>query len=144
MGKQSTKNRIIEKISEIEEFITQLYNFIPEDINLEDYQNDFKIKAIGERYFEKIIEAVEDLAFLVINHKEFKYPEYEKEVFDILYENKLIREELAKRLKAAKGMRNIIAHQYGEIDDELVFKAISQELEKDVNEFIDLIEKGIE
>lgn len=31
MGKQSTKNRIIEKISEIEEFITQLYNFIPED-----------------------------------------------------------------------------------------------------------------
>ena len=41
-------------------------------------------------------------------------------------------------------MRNIIAHQYGEIDDELVFKAISQELEKDVNEFIDLIEKGIE
>ncbi|MEK6935270.1 MAG: DUF86 domain-containing protein [Nanoarchaeota archaeon] len=111
---------------------------------MEDYQNDFKIKAIGERYFEKIIEAVEDLAFLVINHKEFKYPEYEKEVFDILYENKLIREELAKRLKAAKGMRNIIAHQYGEIDDELVFKAISQELEKDVNEFIDLIEKGIE
>jgi len=37
-------------------------------------------------------------------------------------------------------MRNIIAHEYGEIDDEIVFNAITEELIKDVGEFI----KGIE
>ena len=143
MEKQSIKNRIIEKISEIEKFIIQLYDFVPEDINLENYQNDLKTKAICERYSEKIIEATEDLAFLVVNYKELKYPEYEKEIFDILRENNIISEILAKKLKDAKGIRNIIAHQYGKIDDELIFESVTEQLEKDISEFLNEIEKAI-
>ena len=33
-------------------------------------------------------------------------------------------------------MRNIIAHEYGKIDDKIVFEAITEELERDVKEFI--------
>ena len=33
-------------------------------------------------------------------------------------------------------MRNIIAHEYGKIDDELVFNAITDELIDDMTEFI--------
>ncbi len=95
-----------------------------------------KIKAICERYAEKIIEAVEDLAFLMVNYKELKYPEYEKEIFDILFEEKIISETLAKKLKDAKGMRNVIAHEYGRIDDEIVFETVTEQLIPDVNEFI--------
>ena len=40
-----------------------------------------------------------------------------------------------------RGMRNIIAHQYGTIDDELVYSVISQELYNDVNMFVKLIDK---
>lgn len=141
MENMSIKNRIDEKIAEIENFISQLYKFIPRETNLENYVKDLKTKAICERYFEKIIEAVEDLAFLIINYKKLKYPEYEKEVFDILMNNKIIAENLCKRLKEAKGMRNIIAHEYGKIDDELVFEAITEQLEKDINGFIDVIKK---
>jgi len=39
-------------------------------------------------------------------------------------------------------MRNVISHQYGKVDDELVFEAITQELEKDIKEFIEGIEKS--
>ncbi|MFA7707577.1 MAG: DUF86 domain-containing protein [Candidatus Pacearchaeota archaeon] len=143
MEKQSIKKRINDKTLEIESFREQLSEIIPESIELEDYKKDFKTKAIFERYAEKIIEAIEDLAFLVVNYKGLRYPEFEKEIFDILYENKIISEILAKKLKGAKGMRNIIAHQYGSIDDEIVFVAITEQLGKDVSEFIDLIEKAI-
>ena len=37
-------------------------------------------------------------------------------------------------------MRNFIAHQYGQINDKLVYEAIKQELGKDVKKFISLIE----
>jgi len=36
-------------------------------------------------------------------------------------------------------MRNIIVHEYGKVDDELVFEAISEKLEQDVKEFIKAI-----
>jgi len=141
MVNQSIKGRINEKIEEIDKFLTELYEFIPLNITLEDYKRDLKTKAICERYFEKIIEAIEDLAFLIINYNKLRYPDYEKEVFDILSENKIISEGLSKKLKEAKGMRNILAHEYGKIDDELVFEAVTEQLEKDINEFIDIIEK---
>ena len=42
---------------------------------------------------------------------------------------------LAKKLRDAKGMRNILAHQYGKVEDKIVFNA-TKEIEADVNEFI--------
>lgn len=140
MAESSLRERIEEKISEIEKFVSELYENIPSDMDLEDYKKDIKTKAICERYAEKIIEAIEDLAFLAMNYKKLKFPEYEKEIFDILKNNKIISENLSKRLKDAKGMRNFIAHQYGKIDDEIIFNSITEELNKDVDEFIKSIE----
>ena len=59
---------------------------------------------------------------------------------DILEGENIINKDLAKRLKEARGMRNIIAHQYGKINDEIVFESITSELIKDVGEFLDILE----
>ncbi len=128
------KNRKAEKIEEIEKFLEELGSILP--IDFEEYKNDFKIRAICERYFEKIIGAIIDLSFLVIKEKNLKIPEEDKQAFDILGEEKIISKNLSERLKDAKGMRNIITHDYGSIDNELVFHAITEELEKDTKEFI--------
>jgi len=133
--------RIDEKIAEIELYTSQLKEIVPN--NLEYYKNDFKVRAICERLFEKIIEAMVDLAFLVIKENKFKIPEEDTEAFDILLKRKVITEGLSKKLKEAKGMRNIIAHEYGKIDDEIVFNSITEELENDVREFIRLIKEKI-
>ena len=143
MEKQSMKKRIEEKIEEIERFVYELYTHIPHGIDFEDYRMDTAKKAISERYFEKIIEAIEDLCFLIINYKKLRYPDYEKEVFFILSEKKIISDILAKKLSDAKGMRNVITHQYGKIDDERVFLAVTEELEKDVNDFLDSLRRSL-
>ena len=132
-------NRIKDKIIEIEKFLEELSSVLP--FNFEIYKTDFKLRAIGERYFEKIIESVVDLAFLVIRERNFNQPEEDKQSFDILASEKIISESLADKLKDAKGMRNILAHEYGRIDNELVFHSLVEELIPNVQEFIKSINK---
>ncbi len=125
--------RITDKIEEIEGYLQELSEIMPS--SMEEYQ-EFKTKAACERYFEKIIEAVVDLAFLVIKDKSLKIPEDDKGAFDILSEKEIISKKIAEKLKEAKGMRNLLAHKYGSVDDEIVFESVTEELEKDVKEFI--------
>ena len=129
--------RIKDKIEEIEKYLSELAEIKPD--NLEDYSNDFKSKAACERYAEVIIEAVIDLAFLLIKEKRLPSPESDLEAFDVLARDNIIPARLADRLKDAKRMRNILAHEYGKIDDEIVFNAVKNELEGDIKEFISCI-----
>jgi len=133
-NKGSKIARIREKILEIQSYLNYLSEIIPEEF--EDYKKDLKTKAACEHYFEKVAEACVDLAFLVIKLKNFKIPRDDGETFVILFDNKVLSSDLAKKMRELKGMRNILAHEYGEVDDKIVYYAISEELEKDVTEFI--------
>src|SRR3989338_8973194 len=116
------EERLNDKIREIEKYLEEL-----EQVKLPDYERyetDFKTRALYERYFERIMEALTDLAFLFIMQQSIKPPEKENEVFDVLLKNKIISEDLCKKLKDARGMRNIISHEYGEVDNKLVFESI--------------------
>src|SRR3989338_3897808 len=129
--------RIEDKINEINGFLEELKGIIPS--NFEEYKSNIEKKAACERYVEKIVEAVTDLAFLIIKDKKLKIPEDDIDAFNILLENEIIDNDLSAKLKNAKGMKNIISHQYGKIDNEIVFEAITEELGKDVRKFIGVI-----
>ncbi len=131
------KNRISDKIKEIEKYLGELSSIRPKSLNY--YIKDIKTRAACERYFEKISEAVIDLAILAIKDKGLEIPENDYEAFDILEKNELIDKILSSRLKDMKGMRNIIAHQYGNVDDRIMFKAVDKEIETDVRNFIRII-----
>jgi len=133
------ENKIKDKIKEIEKYLNELDFIIPS--SFEQYKINFEKRAACERYFEKITEAVIDLAYLIIKEEGFKMPEEDKETFDILAKEEKITKELAIRLKDAKGMRNIISHQYGQVDDEIVFDSITEELGSDVKEFINTVKR---
>ena len=86
--------RIDDKIQDIERYLVELHSFLPNEYEL--YKEDTKIKAASERYFEKIVEAVIDVAFLVIRNKNLKLPEDDKQALDILAQAKIISEELKR------------------------------------------------
>ena len=132
--------RIEDKINEINGFLEELKSIVP--ASLDEYNSSIEKKAACERYVEKIVEAITDLAFLVIKIKKLKIPEDDIDAFNILLDNKMIDDSTATKLKNAKGMKNIISHQYRKIDDEVVFEAINEDLEKDVKEFIRSIKKS--
>ena len=135
----SNLGKIEDKINEVYSYLDQLSKITPQEF--EGYKSNILVKAGCERYFEKIVESVTDIAFMVIVKRKFRVPEDDIDAFRILSENKIINEELYKKLKQAKGMRNILAHQYGIVDDKIVFEAVTEELNKDVKSFIECIEK---
>jgi uncharacterized protein YutE (UPF0331/DUF86 family) len=131
--------RVTDKINEINGFLEELKTIMPS--SLEEYKSSIEKKAACERYVEKIVEAVTDLAFLIIKTKKLRIPEDDIDAFNILLENNIIDSNLASKLKDAKGMRNIISHQYGNIDDEIVFESIGEELERDAREFVSVVQR---
>ena len=144
MEKPSTneiKNRIKDKIQEIEQFIQELSEIKP--LNFEQYQQDTKTKAACERYGEKIPQAFVDLALLTIKYKSLPSPKDEDNAFEILEQKNVISKNLSENLQNAKSMRNFIAHEYGKIDDEIIFEAVSNELERDAKEFIKNVKEEI-
>ncbi len=54
----------------------------------------------------------------------------------------LISSKLSFNLKQIKGMRNVLAHQYRNMDNNLVFETITTELVRDVKEFLEIIKKN--
>ena len=132
--------RIKDKIIQMEEILEELSEVMPQSF-MEYGQT--KTKAACERIFEKAVEAAVDLAFLIVKAKKLKIPEDDQEAFFILSDKGFIPHSLAVKLKEAKGMRNIIAHEYGIIDDEKVFHAFTEEIERDIKDFISCINKSI-
>ena len=130
-------NRRGDKIVEIEGYLGRLREFLP--ASFDEYMDDKKTKAACERYFEKIVEAVIDLVFLVIKERGFRSPNSDRDALGVLCENEIISGKLTDKLGGAKSMRNIIIHEYGYIDDGLVFDSLKNELIGDVEEFLEVI-----
>lgn len=133
------KNRINEKIEELEIYLLEFKDIeIPD---FEQYEKDNKLKAACERYFEKIIETIIPISLFIIRLKKLGQPENEDHIFNILAKNKIISEELAIRLKDAKDMRNIIIHNYIKVEDTIVYHAITEEIFKDAEDFLEEVKK---
>ena len=130
-------NRKGDKIIEIEKYLTNLEDYLPSDF--ETYMSDGKSRMACERCFEKIVEAVIDLVFVMIKENKFKSPDSDRDALNILSENDIISPELSGKLGDAKSMRNIIIHEYGNIDDRKIFDAIQNKLFYDVREFLEAI-----
>lgn len=135
------KERIIDKIREIEVLCEELASICPKSFG--EYNSDIRSKAACERYVERIVESFVDIAFLIIRIKVLSPPDDEKGSFDRLAQEGVITRDLAERLKDAKGMRNILAHQYGTIDDRIVFEAVSDEIPRDARELIITVKKAL-
>lgn len=136
------KKRTEKKIEDIESYVDSLNSFRPE--TFEEYKTNIEKKLACERSCEKIAEALVDLAIFLIRYMEIGYNDEDEKAYGVLLKKKVISESLFGRLHDLKGMRDHIAHRYGEIDDGKVFHAISEEIEKDTYEFLEIVKKNIE
>jgi uncharacterized protein YutE (UPF0331/DUF86 family) len=56
-------------------------------------------------------------------------PQSYGEAFAALADRRILERELARRLRAASGLRNLIAHQYGAVDAGRIFELASNDIE---------------
>ena len=126
--------RIKDKLKELEKLVVEFENIIPQ--YFQEYEKDNIIKAACERYFERVSESIFDICKLLIKNEGVTIKDNEAET---LFSLKIIGVVFKDKLKRIKGMRNLIIHQYGEVDDELMFESIKNKLLKDTKEFIELV-----
>jgi uncharacterized protein YutE (UPF0331/DUF86 family) len=131
--------RIESRIAEIRKRVINLQR-IAESTGLEDFVVDKNFAAsAAERNLEVVIQACLDIASHLVAELALEKPKDNKELFSILAKNKIISMGLSKRLILMGGMRNILAHEYLDIDGDRIYEALQNDL-GDITEYVRMIE----
>lgn len=123
---------VLNKKESIERCVRQirLYYSMPAEITFEeDYLKQDAIAINLQRACEQAI----DLANYTIRKKKLGLPKVSKESFRLLANNKIIPRELSVGLEKMIGFRNVLVHEYQDLDIKLMLDVINNHLD----EFID-------
>lgn len=119
------RERILAKIDELEGYLRELRQIMPSDFKA--YQKT-PVKRACERLLQISVESVIDICSLLVSGLRLGLPAEEDDLFDKLEEAKTISSSMSEKLKAMKGFRNILVHEYGRVDDRLVFEVLQNKL----------------
>ncbi len=119
------RNRVLSKLDELEQYLKELRSVLPG--NFREYQAIEK-KRSCERLLQLSVECSIDICKLLVAGRRLGLPSEENDLFEKLFKAKIISSRLSKLLKEMRGFRNILVHEYAEIDDELVFDMATKRL----------------
>jgi len=97
-------------------------------IGLDAYRRDIVKRKAAERILQQTIEAALDINAHVLAGIGAGPPDDYYASFIRMGENQVLEPELANELAPAAGLRNRLVHQYDDLDDALVFRAIDKML----------------
>ena len=97
-------------------------------ITLNEYLEDFDQQLIVERLLQLLVEAASDINAYLLVEIHHTTPQSYFDSFMEAGKKKIISLELAKELAQSAGLRNRLVHQYEDIDNEIVFRAIEKAL----------------
>jgi len=125
------KQIILKLLRILENSLTKIRNMdFTEDMIL----GDEDVQDLLDRRLQKAVEASIDIAAHICATKKLNKGETSSDLFLILAKEGIIPQELAERLIGAVGLRNIIVHQYADIDYKLAYFNLEDKL-KDLEKF---------
>jgi uncharacterized protein YutE (UPF0331/DUF86 family) len=136
----SNFNVIENKISSVQKYLKILERY--KKYSREEIEKNVDIRGAVERYLYLAIQSTINIAEAVISFKNFRKPTTMAESFIILSEEGIIDREFAEKLIKMVGFRNIIAHDYEELNYDIVYDVLHQRL-KDIEKFIEIIKEKI-
>lgn len=119
------KERVLAKIDELEGYLRELEQVKP--VSLEEYKKIEK-KRSSERLLQLSIECMIDICALMVTGLRLGLPSEEDDLFERLEQAGIISPLMKETLRKMKAFRNILVHEYGRIDDELVYEILQNKL----------------
>ena len=95
-----------------------------------------------EKTIELAIECVINVMAMLISQGKLGVPKDEEDIIAILGKRKILTDKLVLKVRGMKGLRNILVHKYGEIDDRRAYASLKEELgdfnlfEKEVKQYL--------
>jgi uncharacterized protein YutE (UPF0331/DUF86 family) len=118
---------MLNKKESIERCIKKVRSYYGRPSDMPFEEDHLKQDAIAIN-LQRAAEQVIDLANHVIKKKKLGLPKESKESFDILAGAGAITRELADKLKGMVGFRNILVHQYEDLDIKVMVDVIEHHL----------------
>lgn len=131
--KPDNVDKITIRIEKLKEYIVILEQF--RDVTVVQLEKDTVKRGALERYLQLAIEACIDIAELIISDQRLTTPSTAKEAIEILGREGIVDEAFASDFSKAVGVRNILIHDYLELDYELLLNNLKENL-SDFHRFI--------
>ncbi|HLE25016.1 MAG TPA: DUF86 domain-containing protein [Thermodesulfobacteriota bacterium] len=126
------------KISSIKRYLSILKSY--QGYSQKEIGRDVTLRGAIERYLYLVCQAVIDLAEVIISISKFRKPVTLSESFVILAEEKVIADELKDKMVKLVGFRNVLAHEYEELNYEILYDVLKIRLQ-DIKEFLKVSER---
>jgi len=120
------RERILAKIDQLDVYIAELKEIAPN--SFAEYQKVEKKRAC-ERLLQVSIEVVIDICNLLVSGLRLGLPAEEEDLFRKLLKADVVSEKMGDKLREMRGFRNILVHEYAQVDDKLVYEAVKTKLE---------------
>jgi len=95
----------------------------------EEFREDFRISGATERYLQVAIECIIDIGNEIISSLQLRRPTRYRDIPHILSEAKIIPKDFAETIASMISFRNLLVHDYAEIDLELVYEFLQKRLQ---------------
>jgi uncharacterized protein YutE (UPF0331/DUF86 family) len=92
------------------------------------YSENVRLKKAVERALQVAVEICLDIGRRLIALEGLRYPEDNRDVFQVLAEERVVPKELLPNLLEMAGFRNLIVHDYARIDDAKVYAILKKRL----------------
>ena len=119
------RERILAKIDELDGYIRDLQTIAPQ--NLTAYKQIEKKRAC-ERLLQIAVECVIDICNLLVSGLRLGLPAEEDDLFEKLAQAGLFSAQMKDTARRMKGCRNILVHEYGTVNDAIIYQAVTTEL----------------
>ena len=121
-----SKQRIFEKLKEIEENLNLITDNLPH--SLREFKGLGLTKDGIYKRLEHSIENLIDAFSIIYSELNLGIPSDDEDILNRLEEHKIFPKKIMKLVKGMKGLRNILIHKYGTIDDDMVFELLTEKL----------------
>lgn len=118
------RERVFERLSRLDSLLVLL-----EDTRAQSedaYLADLELRLRTERALQLALQIVIDTGAHLVGELGLPPPTDYRGVFPSLRDGGLINAELAERLAAAAGLRNLLVHGYADLDDRQVWRALAR------------------
>lgn len=112
------------------------------DVSDRDFVGDLDLRDIAERNLQVGIQCCIDIGGHLVSDLQLGTPSSYAEVFDLLAESDIIPEEFAPQLRKMVGFRNILVHDYLDLNEDRVLAAVRSY--EDLNRFAQYVKEAVQ
>jgi uncharacterized protein YutE (UPF0331/DUF86 family) len=114
------------RLEALQNYLQKLRAF--RDVDEQEFVREPALHDLAERYLHLAVEACLDLGNHWISDRALPTPDANRDTFTVLEKAGEVAPDLAERLRGWAGFRNILVHEYLEIDHAIAYRAIRDEL----------------